>query len=46
LESLTIDASALYALAKPSVPQEVRDEAIEKAAEGEMPRRPASKVPI
>lgn len=32
---LTIDATALYALAGPEVPQAVRDEAIERAADGE-----------
>ena len=33
---LTIDATALYALAAPSVPQRLRDEAIERAAAGEL----------
>lgn len=32
---LTIDATALYALSAPDVPQEARDEAIERAAGGE-----------
>jgi len=34
LESLQIDASALYLLARPTTPQEVRAEALEKAAAG------------
>ena len=32
---LTIDATALYALSAPDVPQEARDEAIERAEDGE-----------
>jgi hypothetical protein len=35
LENLTIDATALYALSAPDVPQEARDEAVERAEDGE-----------
>ncbi len=34
-DGLTIDATALYALSAPDVPQEARDEAVERAEDGE-----------
>ena len=34
-ERLTIDATALYALSAPDVPQEARDEAVERAEDGD-----------
>jgi hypothetical protein len=42
-EGLTIEATALYALSAPDVPQQARDEAIDRAEGGE---RIAGKPPI